>query len=241
MEIIISGTKEELGAKAAVQGADLINKAIAEKGEANVIVATGASQFEMLNELVKQDVDWSKVTAFHLDEYIGLPLTHPASFRKYLKERFVDKVNIKEFHYVNGENDPQAECDRLGEIIKKHPIDVAFIGIGENSHLAFNDPPADFDVEDPYIVVELNEACKKQQMGEGWFPTIDDVPEKAISMSIKQILKSENIICSVPDERKAWAVQQTVQREVTNEIPASILKTHDHTWLFLDKGSASLL
>ena len=241
MEIIISGTKEELGAKAAAQGAELINKAISEKGEANVIVATGASQFEMLNELVKQDVDWSKVTAFHLDEYIGLPVTHPASFRKYLKERFVDKVNIKEFHYVNGENDPQAECDRLGEIIRQHPIDVAFIGIGENSHLAFNDPPADFDIEDPYIVVELDEACKKQQMGEGWFPTIDDVPAKAISMSIKQILKSENIICSVPDERKAWAVQQAVKGEVTNMIPASILQTHEHTWLFLDKGSASLL
>jgi glucosamine-6-phosphate deaminase len=241
MEIVISGTKEELGAKAAAQGAVLINKAIAEKGEANVIVATGASQFEMLNELVKLDVDWSKVTAFHLDEYIGLPVTHPASFRKYLKERFVDKINIKEFNYVNGENDPQAECDRLGEIISRHPVDVAFIGIGENSHLAFNDPPADFDIEDPYIVVELDEACKKQQMGEGWFPTIDDVPAKAISMSIKQILKSENIICSVPDERKAWAVQKAVKGEVTNMIPASILQTHKHTRLFLDKGSASLL
>jgi len=241
MEIIISETKEELGAKAAVRGAKIINETIAQKGEANVIVATGASQFEMLNELVKQDVDWSKVTAFHLDEYIGLPVTHPASFRKYLKERFVDKINIKEFHYVNGEDDPQAECDRLGEIIKKHPIDVAFIGIGENSHLAFNDPPADFDVEDPYIVVELNEACKKQQMGEGWFPTIDDVPQKAISMSIRQILKSKNIICSVPDERKAWAVEKSVNAEVTNEFPGSILQKHEHTWLFLDEGSASLL
>jgi len=241
MEIIISGTKEELGAKAAVQGAKLINEAIAKNGYANVIVATGASQFEMLNELVKLDVEWSKVTAFHLDEYIGLPVTHPASFRKYLKERFVDKINIKEFHYVNGENDPQAECDRLGEIIKKHPVDVAFIGIGENSHLAFNDPPADFDIEDPYIVVELNEACKKQQMGEGWFPTIDDVPERAISMSIKQIMKSENIICSVPDERKAWAVEKAANGEITNVIPASILQKHDHTWLYLDKGSASLL
>ncbi len=241
MEIIISKNKEELGAKAAEQGAKLINEAIARNGEANVIVATGASQFEMLNELVKQDVNWSKVTAFHLDEYIDLPVTHPASFRKYLKERFVGKVKIKEFHYVNGENDPQKECDRLGEIIKGHPIDVAFIGIGENSHLAFNDPPADFDVEDPYIVVELDEACKKQQMGEGWFATINDVPKRAISMSIKQIMKSKNIICSVPDERKAWAVQQAVKGEVTNKIPASILQTHPHTWLFLDEGSASKL
>ncbi len=241
MEIIISGTKEELGAKAAVQGAKLINEAIAKKGYANVIVATGASQFEMLNELVMLDVDWSKVTAFHLDEYIGLSVTHPASFRKYLKERFVDKINIKEFHFVNGENDPQAECNRLGVIIKKHPVDVAFIGIGENSHLAFNDPPADFDIEDPYIVVELDEACKKQQMGEGWFPTIDDVPEKAISMSIKQIMKSENIICSVPDERKAWAVEKAVNGEVTEMIPASILQKHYSTWLYLDEGSASLL
>ncbi len=178
MEILISQTKQELGKKAATVGADLIRKAIAKNGSANIIVATGASQFEMLAELVKQDINWSVVTAFHLDEYIGLPETHPASFRKYLKERFVDLVNLKAFHYVNGDSgDGHAECVRLGNIIVHHPIDVAFVGIGENSHLAFNDPPADFDTESAYLVVNLDDACRRQQMGEGWFPTFDDVPQ----------------------------------------------------------------
>jgi len=242
MEIIVSKDKFELGRKAAEKGAKLIRKAIDEKGEANIIVATGASQFEMLAELVKQDVDWTKVTGFHLDEYVDMPVTHPASFRKYLKERFVDKVPLKAFYYVNGDTgDPQAECDRLGRIIREKPIDVAFIGIGENGHLAFNDPPADFETEEPYLVVNLDEACRKQQLGEGWFPTLEDVPERAISMSIKQILKSKNIICSVPDERKAKAVQGTVKSEITPMIPGTALQKHPATWLYLDEASASLL
>jgi glucosamine-6-phosphate deaminase len=242
MEIIVSKDKYELGRKAAEKGAELIRKAIDEKGEANIIVATGASQFEMLAELVKQDVDWTKVTGFHLDEYVDMPVTHPASFRKYLKERFVDKVPLKAFYYVNGDTgDPQAECDRLGRIIREKPIDVAFIGIGENGHLAFNDPPADFETEEPYLVVNLDEACRKQQLGEGWFPTLEDVPERAISMSIKQILKSKNIICSVPDERKARAVQGTVKSEITPMIPGTALQKHSATWLYLDEASASLL
>ena len=242
MEIIVSKDKFELGRKAAEKGVELIRKAIDEKGEANIIVATGASQFEMLAELVKQDVDWTKVTGFHLDEYVDMPVTHPASFRKYLKERFVDKVPLKEFYYVNGDTgDPQAECDRLGRIIREKPIDVAFIGIGENGHLAFNDPPADFETEEPYLVVNLDEACRKQQLGEGWFPTLEDVPERAISMSIKQILKSKNIICSVPDERKAKAVQGTVKSEITPMIPGTALQKHPATWLYLDEASASLL
>ena len=207
MKIIISKTKEELGKKAAQNGAELIRKAIEKKGNANIIVATGASQFEMLGELGKEDIDWSKVTAFHLDEYIGLPNTHPASFRKYLKERFVDIVSPKEFHYVNGEINPDEECKRLGKIIAEHPIDVAFVGIGENGHLAFNDPPADFETEVAYLTVNLDEDCRMQQMGEGWFPTLKDVPHQAISMSIKQIMKSDTIICSVPDLRKAKAVK----------------------------------
>jgi len=207
MEIIISENKEELGRKAAIKGADLIKKAIQEKGAANIIVATGASQFEMLTELVKQDLDWSKVTGFHLDEYIGIDETHPASFRKYLKERFVSLVPMKEFHFVNG-NGAEKECKRLGEIISRHPIDVAFVGIGENAHLAFNDPPADFETEVPYIVVTLDENCRKQQLGEGWFPTFNDVPKQTISMSIRQIMKSEHIICCTPDERKALAVKK---------------------------------
>ena len=241
MEIVISETKQILGKKAARMGGELIRKAIFERGYANIIVATGASQFEMLNELVKEDIDWSVVRAFHLDEYIGISEMHPASFRKYLKERFVDIVSPKEFVYVNGDKDPYEECIRLGKLISKHPIDVAFVGIGENSHLAFNDPPADFETEEAYLVVILNEACRRQQMGEGWFSTISDVPEKAISMSIKQIIKSKAIICSVPDLRKAEAVKKTVEGSISPAIPASIMRRHEAAWLFLDKDSASML
>jgi len=238
MEIIISSTKQEMGKLAAQKGADLIRKAIAERGEANIIVATGASQFEMLSELVKEEIDWNVVTGFHLDEYIGIDETHPASFRKYLKERFVSLVPLKEFHYVNG-NDAGKECKRLGEIISRHPIDVAFVGIGENGHLAFNDPPADFETEEPYIVVNLDDDCRKQQLGEGWFPTFDDVPKQAISMSIKQIMKAKHIICSVPDLRKAEAVKNTAKSEVSTLVPASILQNHPDAILLLDKDSAS--
>jgi glucosamine-6-phosphate deaminase len=241
MEIIISDTKQELGQKSAQMGAELIRKAILENGKANIIVATGASQFEMLTELVKEDINWSVVTAFHLDEYVGMSELHPASFRKYLKERFVDLVSPKEFIYVNGESDADVECIRLHKLISQHPIDVAFVGIGENSHLAFNDPPADFETENAYLVVTLNEACRRQQMGEGWFPTLNDVPEKAISMSIKQIMKAKSIICSVPDLRKADAVKKTVEGDISPEIPASIMRNHETTWLFLDKDSASML
>jgi len=241
MEIIISETKMILGKKAARMGGELIRKAILGSGKANIIVATGASQFEMLNELVKEDIDWSLVRAFHLDEYIGISELHPASFRKYLKERFVDIVSPMEFNYVNGSTDPDEECVRLGNLISKHPVDVAFVGIGENSHLAFNDPPADFETEAPYLVVALNEACRRQQLGEGWFPTINDVPKKAISMSIKQIMKSKAIICSVPDSRKAEAVKKTVEGPISPEIPASIMRNHVAAWLYLDKDSASKL
>jgi len=241
METIISETKQELGKKAAQQGAALIRKAIHERGEANIIVATGASQFEMLSELVKEDVDWTKVTAFHLDEYIGIPDSHPASFRKYLKERFVDLIRLKTFHYVNGEHDPEKECIRLEYIIGHHPIDVAFVGIGENGHLAFNDPPADFETESAYLVVNLDEDCRRQQLGEGWFPTFETVPKQAISMSIKQIMKSKAIICSVPDERKAKAVFDTLNSEISPACPASVLRNHPNATLFLDQPAASLI
>ena len=241
MEVIISKTKTELGEKAAAKGAHLIRKAIEDNTEANIIVATGASQFEMLDALIQQDVDWSKVTAFHLDEYIGLSENHPASFRKYLKERFASKIHLKEFIYVNGDTDPQAECNRLDRLIKKLQIDVAFIGIGENGHLAFNDPPADFDTEFSYLVVNLDEKCRKQQMGEGWFKSLDDVPKTAISMSVKQIMKSKAIICSVPDERKAEAVKNTLEGNITPMVPASILQCHEFAWLYLDNDSAFLL
>lgn len=240
MEIIISETKKENGVKAAQKGAEIIKKAIAEKGEANIIVATGASQFELLEQLVTEDIDWKKVTAFHLDEYIGIDENHPASFRKYLKERFVSLVPLKEFHYVDG-NGAEEECKRLGEIIGRCEIDVAFVGIGENGHLAFNDPPADFDTEAPYIVVDLDEGCRRQQLGEGWFPTFDDVPKQAISMSVRQILKTKHLICSVPDKRKSVAVKNALTGPVTPMVPASVLQQHGATWMFLDKAAASLL
>ncbi len=241
MNLIIENSKEKLGKTAATVGAEKIRSSIKTNGFANIILATGASQFEMISHLIKQDVDWSKVSCFHLDEYIGLPEIHPASFRKYLKERFANKVEVKSFFFVNGEKDPETECTKLGDIIKQYPIDVAFIGIGENGHLAFNDPPADFETEQPYIVVNLDDKCREQQFGEGWFPDFDSVPKKAISMSIKQILKSKSIICSVPDKRKAEAVYKTISEEITPMIPATILKQHSDTTLFLDKESASLL
>ena len=239
MNITICDSKEQLGEKAATLGANYIREAIENFGQANIVVATGASQFEMLAYLVKEDIDWSKVNGFHLDEYIGLPDGHPASFRKYLKERFVDIVNPANFYYVNGDNDPLVECSRLGKLIQQVSIDVAFVGIGENGHLAFNDPPADFEVQTPFLVVELDQACRTQQMNEGWFETLAQVPEKAISMSIAQIMKSQHIICSVPDLRKAEAVSKSLLGPVTPDVPASILQQHVSTFFFLDQQSAS--
>jgi glucosamine-6-phosphate deaminase len=244
MKIHIHETKEESGAAAAAEGARQIREALAEKGSANIIVATGASQFEMLKVLIhEKDIAWNRVTAFHLDEYVGMPLTHPASFRKYLWERFVSQLPLPlaAFHYIDGEGDPAKECDRVGELISRHPIDVCFAGIGENGHLAFNDPPADFDTEAPYLVVNLDEDCRKQQMGEGWFATIDDVPARAISMSIRQIMKSRSVICTVPDSRKARAVRACLTGEVSNLHPSSILQEHPCASCYLDKGSSALL
>lgn len=241
MEKIISKSKEELGVKAAARGTQIIQECIKKTGNANIIVATGTSQFEMLNELINKDIDWSKVSCFHLDEYIGITIEHPASFRKYLKQRLVSKVNPKEFHYINADDNPQKECERLNKIIAQFPIDVAFVGIGENGHLAFNDPPANFEIDDPYIIVSLDEACRRQQMGEGWFNTLEDVPQQAISMTIQQILKSKNIICSVPDARKSNAVMNAIEGEITPMVPSSILQKHDNCWIYLDKNSSSLL
>jgi glucosamine-6-phosphate deaminase len=243
MELCIYPTRIDMAQAAADRATSLLNQAILARGTANLILATGASQFEMLSHLVTLDVDWSKVTAFHLDEYIGLPLAHPASFRRYLQERFVEKVpSLRKFHYVNGEaSAPHLECQRLGSLLRSLPVDLACIGIGENGHLAFNDPPADFKTSEPYIIVDLDEACRRQQVGEGWFPDLDSVPRQAISMSIRQIMQSESIVCTVPDARKAKAVRQTVEAEVTNRVPATILQTHPRCWLFLDQPAASLL
>jgi glucosamine-6-phosphate deaminase len=244
MKIVTSSDRPAMAAKAATDGAQLLREALSARGKANIIVATGASQLEMLADLVEQpDIAWQKVTAFHLDEYVGLPITHPASFRKYLWERFQRTLPLPmaAFHYVDGETDPAAECRRLGALIRQHPIDVAFVGIGENGHLAFNDPPADFQTEEPYLTVNLDEACRRQQLGEGWFPSLEAVPTRAISMSCRQILKSQSIVCTVPDRRKAQAVKDAVERPVTPAVPASILQQHPRATLYLDKESASLL
>jgi glucosamine-6-phosphate deaminase len=244
MEKLIYKTKQEMGAAAAADASEAIKQAIEEKGQANIILATGTSQFETIKSLTSGNgIDFSKVTMFHLDEYISLPSDHPASFRKYLKERFVDKVPaLKAVHFVEGDADnPQQECRRLGDIIAKNPIDVALIGIGENGHLAFNDPPADFETEDPYIIVELDERCRGQQLGEGWFETLEQVPRRAISMSIRQIMKSVCLIVSVPDKRKAEAVKNALEGKITNMCPASILQKHPNCKIYLDTDAASLL
>ena len=242
MNVIISDSAKQLGEQAGRKAAELINAAIRDKGQANVILATGASQFETLNTLVNEKVDWSKVVMFHLDEYIGLPESSPASFRKYLKERFIAKVpRLKAAYLIDGEVDPIGECERLNSIIENHPIDVALVGIGENGHLAFNDPPADFEIEAPYIIVTLDTECRQQQFNEGWFKSIEDVPAQAISMSIKQICKSEQIICSVPDNRKARAVKNSLEEKVNNLVPASILQLHHGCTFYLDRLSSSLL
>lgn len=243
MKIEIRNDAAELGSAAGKHAGELIRRAIAERGSANIILATGTSQFETLNQLVREEnINWREVVMFHLDEYIGLPDTHPASFRKYLKERFLSKVPpLKAVNLINGETNAEAECIWLGDLITQYPIDVALVGIGENGHLAFNDPPADFDREEPYLIVNLDDACRRQQYGEGWFARVGDVPTQAISMSIKQILKSTHIICSVPDARKAEAVKNCVENPVSNMFPASILQTHDHCTLYLDKASAKEL
>jgi len=244
MNYRIFSNKVESGATAAADGAALIRQAIAERGRAVIIVATGASQFEMLTALIQQpDIAWDKVTAFHLDEYVGLPITHPASFRLYLWQRFVSKLPfpLAAFHYLNGEGDPHQECARVGALLQPETVDVAFVGIGENGHLAFNDPPADFETKQPYLVVELDDACRQQQYGEGWFPTFDAVPKQAISMSIRQILKSRAIICTVPDARKAQAVKACLEGPITPLAPASILREHGACTVYLDPPAASLL
>lgn len=244
MEKHIAATAAHAGEAAAACGAGMLRAVLAERGEATIIVATGASQFDMLATLTAEPgIPWHHVTVFHLDEYVGMPITHQASFRRYLWERFHSRLPlpVKAFHYINGEADPAAECARLGALMVAHPVDIAFIGIGENGHIAFNDPPADFETEEPYLVVTLDDACRRQQFGEGWFPGLEEVPDRAISMSVRQILRSASIVCTVPDERKAKAVRDALEGPVTPEAPASILQTHADVRLFLDSGSASLL
>jgi len=210
--------------------------------QARIIAATGASQFGFLEALTAApDIDWTRVEMFHLDEYVGLSIHHPASFRKYLLERLVRKTGLTRYHLLDGEHDAARAADEVGRAIGSAPVDVAFVGIGENGHLAFNDPPADFATEQPYLIVTLDEACRRQQVGEGWFASIADVPSHAISMSVRQILRSREIICIVPDARKAQAVKACLAGEVSPMAPASILQTHANATVYLDQESAALL
>ena len=228
---------------AAETAARILRDAIQRKGRAAFVAATGASQFNFLKHLVAAPgIAWERATMFHLDEYIGMSADHPASFRRYLRERLTSKVPIGTAHFIAGDAaDLTAEVGRLNRLLAATPIDAAFVGIGENGHLAFNDPPADFTTEVPYIVVTLDDACRRQQFGEGWFKTLDDVPREAISMSVRQIMKAAHILCTVPDKRKAHAVQSCLEGEIGPMFPASILRTHPSCHLFLDKESASLL
>ena len=243
MRCEIFGTKEEMAHAAAKNAAQILKEAILSKDRATFIVATGKSQFEFLENLTNDSsIDWTKTTMFHLDEYIGLPATHPASFCRYLKERFIDKVHPGMVHLIMGDtSEPEKECERLNRIIAGEEIDLAFVGIGENGHLAFNDPPADFETEKPFMIVDLDEACREQQYGEGWFSDIFDVPKQAISISIRQLMKSKHIICVVPGKRKAQAVKHCLEKEISPMYPASILRKHAHASIYLDTNSASLL
>lgn len=238
MKITVSKNPEMLGKNAAKVIAEKLNDAINNQGFARIILSTGASQFETIDALVKENVQWDKVTMFHLDEYVGLKEAHIASFRKYLKERFVSKLNLANAYFVNGEGDVEKNIKELTKVLREKPVDVGVIGIGENAHIAFNDPPADFDTEVAYKVVDLDEKCKNQQVGEGWFASLNDVPKQAITMCVKQILSCKSIVTCVPHSVKAEAIKNTLSNKVTNTIPATVLKTHEDWNLFIDDASA---
>jgi glucosamine-6-phosphate deaminase len=242
MHVRVFSDRQSLARAAAQAAAEHIRSAIAAAGQARIVAATGVSQVAFLESLTKtRDLDWSKVEMFHLDEYVGIPADHPASFRKYLRERLIEPAGLKRFHLLDADRDPVEVCRSVGYELAARPVDVAFVGIGENGHLAFNDPPADFDTEEPYLVVSLDEACRRQQVGEGWFKTVDDVPRRAITMSIRQILKARAIIAVVPEARKAEAVRRCFEGDISPDAPASILRTHADTTLFLDRESSALL
>jgi glucosamine-6-phosphate deaminase len=234
--------KRALSRVAAEQAAVALRRAIQEHGQARIIAATGASQLDFLNALTKEkDIDWQRIEMFHLDEYLGLSIAHPASFRKYLLENLICKTGITQYHLLDGEGDPREVIFRTGESLNSAPIDIVFAGIGENGHLAFNDPPADFQTEEPYLIVSLDEACRRQQVGEGWFTDISEVPQQAISMSVRQIMKAREIIVVVPDARKAQAAKLCFEGEISSMAPASILRTHTNATVYLDRDSCFLL
>ncbi len=238
MKVIKTNTSKELGAAAAKLAAEKINEAVSKNGKARIVLSTGASQFDTLEALCRENVDWSKVEMFHLDEYVGISEEHPASFRKYLKERFVNIVNPGKVYFVDG-NNPKETIKNLTEEITKEDIDVGLIGIGENAHIAFNDPPADFETKESYIIVTLDEKCRRQQVGEGWFPGIEDVPKQAISMTAYRIMQCKTIISAVPHAVKAEAIRLMIEsKETTNSVPATLLKEHFDFYLFVDNNSA---
>jgi glucosamine-6-phosphate deaminase len=242
VKLRVFGENEELGKAAAMQAAITIRHAIKDRGLARIIAATGASQLDFLNALTATaGLDWQKVELFHLDEYIGLPMHHAASFCQYLQERLITKTGIIRHHLLNGTDEPTELIRRVGGELKATQIDVAFVGIGENGHLAFNDPPADFETKDAYILVNLDEPCRRQQVGEGWFANLSEVPKRAISMSVRQILSAKEIIAVVPDARKAQAVKACIEGPISPMAPASILRTHPDTTIYLDGQSAALL
>src|SRR5881296_2736071 len=234
--------KSSLSKMAAEHAAEAIGRAICDRGQARIIAATAASQFEFLDALTKMPgIDWQKVEVFHLDEYIGLPITHPGTFRRMLLDHLIKKTGVAKYHLLDGDADPAEVVRRVGEELTAAAIDVAFVGIGENGHLAFNDPPADFQTEEPYLIVDLDEACRRQQVGESWFADLSEVPRRAITMSVRQILKVKEIVAVVPDARKAQAVKSCFEGDISPLAPASILRTHPNTAVFLDKYSAALL
>ncbi len=243
MVLKIFGDRMALSKAAAEQAATAIRRAVAERGQARVVAATAASQIEFLDALTRApEIDWARVEAFHLDEYVGLPIRHAGSFRKMLLEQLVRKTGIVKYHLLDGDADDPAEVTRrVGRELASAPVDIAFLGIGENGHIAFNDPPADFSTEEPYIIVNLDEACRQQQVGEAWFADISQVPKQALSMSVRQILKAKEILAVVPDSRKAQAVKLCFEGEIGPLAPASVLRTHTNATVYLDKNSASLL
>ncbi|MDA0194238.1 MAG: 6-phosphogluconolactonase [Bacteroidetes bacterium] len=241
MNISISKSSKELSQKAAALVASKLNHALNAKGYARLLVSTGMSQLETLEALVKCDLQWSNVEVFHMDEYIGLPVSHKASFIKYIQERFIDQVEVKKFHPVETGGDVSKSLSQLSAAITEKPIDVGIIGIGENTHIGFNDPPADFETKDAFIRVRLDDKCKRQQVGEGWFGSTEEVPDEAITITPYQILQCVTLICGVPFKVKAEAVYKTLTSEITNEVPASILKTHDDFHLFLNRDSSSAI
>lgn len=242
MKLKVFRDRQSLGRSAAEHAAAVIRRRIAECDKANVVAASAASQFEFLEALIAiPNIEWQKVELFHLDEYIGLPPSHPASFCKFLQDRLVAKTGIVHCHFLRGDEDSAEVVRRVSDAIRVSPIDLAFVGIGENGHLAFNDPPADFLTEEPYIVVDLDDACRRQQVGEGWFKSVEDVPKRAISMSVRQVLKSHEILAIVPGRQKANAVKAAIEGPICPEVPASILRAHRNTTIYLDEDSSALL